>query len=226
MTVYFMGEEALQALWGDMRAEMDAHQYPASNITGTISSDNLPSYVDDVIEGYYHQGAFYGEAAHTTAITGEAGKIYVDLSTDSSYRWSGSAYVSISNPIDIATQAEAEAGSDNAKMMTPLRVAQAMASGAYVLAPATASSLGGVKPDGTTITVDQDGTIHGTSTYALPAATMSSLGGVKPDGTTITADQDGTIHGASTMVELTVSEVHAITGYDGTWAEDVNGVVF
>ena len=93
---------------------------------GTVSSANLPSYVDDVIEGYYSNGAFYEESAHTTAITGETGKIYVDLSTDSSYRWSGTAFVSISNPIDLATQAEAEAGSENTKMMTALRVKQAL----------------------------------------------------------------------------------------------------
>lgn len=58
---------------------------------------------------------------------------------------------------------------------------------------ATTSALGGVIPDGTTITVDADGTIHGASTYVLPTASTSTLGGVKVDGTTITIDNNGVI---------------------------------
>lgn len=66
------------------------------NASSKIDSAYLPSYVDDVIEGYYYNEKFYKEAAHTTEITGEAGKIYVDLSTNKTYRYSGSAYVLIS----------------------------------------------------------------------------------------------------------------------------------
>lgn len=65
------------------------------------------------------------------------------------------------------------------------------------LKKASTSTLGGVKVDGTTITADSDGTIHGANTYTLPPATTSTLGGVIPDGTTITVDNDGTIHGAA-----------------------------
>ena len=95
-------------------------------LSGTISSSNLPSYVDDVIEGYMYQGDMYSNSNHTTKITGESGKIYVDLSTDTTYRWSGSSWVSISNPIEIATQSEAQIGTNNTKMMTPLRVKQVL----------------------------------------------------------------------------------------------------
>lgn len=52
-------------------------------------------------------------------------------------------------------------------------------------------SIGGVKPDETTTTVDEDGTIH--SHYTLPVASTTILGGVKPDGTTITIDSNGVI---------------------------------
>lgn len=62
-----------------------------------INSIYLPSYVDDVVEGYYNNGFFYSDADHTSLITGEQGKIYVDLSTNVSYRWSGSTYVSITS---------------------------------------------------------------------------------------------------------------------------------
>lgn len=46
---------------------------------GLVPSTQLPSYVDDVIEGYYSEGKFYKEQSHTTLIKGESGKIYVDL---------------------------------------------------------------------------------------------------------------------------------------------------
>lgn len=50
---------------------------------------------------------------------------------------------------------------------------------------ASQSILGGVKVDGTTITVAKDGTISGASTYELPVATNTTLGGVKIDNDTI-----------------------------------------
>ena len=52
-------------------------------VEGKVPSANLPSYVDDVLE-YANFASF--------PVTGEAGKIYVDTSTDFVYRWSGSAY--------------------------------------------------------------------------------------------------------------------------------------
>ena len=67
--------------------------------SGKVPQSQLPSYVDDVIEGYLSEGKFYKEAAHTTEITGESGKIYVDLTSKKTYRWSGSAYVVISETI-------------------------------------------------------------------------------------------------------------------------------
>lgn len=59
---------------------------PANKLEGTIPTDNLPSFVDDVIEG----------TLSTFPATGETGKIYVDTTTNKTYRWSGSKYVEIS----------------------------------------------------------------------------------------------------------------------------------
>ena len=64
--------------------------------SGKVPSAQLPSYVDDVVEGYYYNSKFYEEDTHTTEITPETGKIYVDLAEDKSYRWGGSVYVEIS----------------------------------------------------------------------------------------------------------------------------------
>ncbi len=70
---------------------------------GKIPSAQLPGFVDDVVEGYYYQNKFYEESAHTTEITGEGGKIYLDLSTNKCYRWGGSAYAEVSSALAIGT---------------------------------------------------------------------------------------------------------------------------
>lgn len=80
---------------------------PASRISGIIDAAHLPSYVDDVIEGYLNGGKFYttksSSGAYSGEIKAEAGKIYVDLSNNKTYRWSGSAYVVISETIALGT---------------------------------------------------------------------------------------------------------------------------
>lgn len=59
-----------------------------------ISSTYLPSYVDDVVE-----------VANFAAlpVTGEAGKIYVTLDDNLTYRWSGSVYAEISKSLALGT---------------------------------------------------------------------------------------------------------------------------
>ena len=63
---------------------------------GKIPTSQLPSAIDEIIEGYLYEGKFYEDSAHTIEITGEVSKIYVDLSTNKTYRYSGSQYVEIS----------------------------------------------------------------------------------------------------------------------------------
>lgn len=67
--------------------------------SGKVPSSQLPAYVDDVIDGYYYDNKFYEDASHTIEITGESGKIYVDLETNKSYRWSGSTFVVIASDL-------------------------------------------------------------------------------------------------------------------------------
>lgn len=54
---------------------------------GKVPSNQLPSYVDDVLE-YDSKSGFPS--------SGETGKIYVSKDTNLTYRWSGTAYVEIS----------------------------------------------------------------------------------------------------------------------------------
>ena len=64
--------------------------YSYDEITGTVPQTALPSYVDDVLE-------YNGKSNFPT--TGESGKIYVDTSTNKTYRWGGTTYVEISSSL-------------------------------------------------------------------------------------------------------------------------------
>ena len=75
---------------------INVHNVATLDSNGKVPQSQLPSYVDDVIEGYYYNGKFYEESSHTTEIPAEAGKIYTDLSTNKTYRWGGTAYTEIS----------------------------------------------------------------------------------------------------------------------------------
>lgn len=72
------------------------------DVNGKVPAINLPSYVDDV-EEYVNIAGF--------PVTGETGKIYVDLATSKIYRWSGTVYVEIS-PSPASTDSVTE-GSTN-----------------------------------------------------------------------------------------------------------------
>lgn len=94
-----------------------------------ISSNYLPSYVDDVIEllalsktapetcetgdKYYNSQSkkiFTATATNTWGTTGEdpeKSKIYVSLDNNASFRWSGSQMINIANPVGAATESTA-----------------------------------------------------------------------------------------------------------------------
>lgn len=80
------------------------------NASSKIDEAYLPSYVDDVIEGYFYNGSFYKESSHTTVIAGEAGKIYVDLTTDKTYRYGGSTFVEISSGTTVGVSRDLTSG--------------------------------------------------------------------------------------------------------------------
>lgn len=63
-----------------------AYGYPSLDASGLVPANQLPSYVDDVLEV-----ASFSELP----TTGERGKIYILLDTGKTYRWSGSAYLEI-----------------------------------------------------------------------------------------------------------------------------------
>jgi len=70
--------------------------------------------------------------------------------------------------------------------------------GVISLATATTSQLGGVKVDGTTVTIS-NGVISAPAAapYTLPTASTTVKGGIKVDGTTVTIDGNGVISSVS-----------------------------
>ncbi|MHC0442309.1 hypothetical protein [Flavobacterium sp. 3-210] len=78
----------------------------ADLVGGKVPASQLPSYVDDILEGYLLSNVFYVESGHTTVIPAETGKIYIDLTTgqkNKEYRYSGSTYIQITNGLIAST---------------------------------------------------------------------------------------------------------------------------
>ena len=70
---------------GYTKTEADL-RFPVLDGTGKVASQQLPSYVDDVLEYNNYAGL---------PVTGESGKIYVTTDSNIVYRWSGSTYVQV-----------------------------------------------------------------------------------------------------------------------------------
>lgn len=75
--------------------------------TGKVPAAQLPSYVDDVLE-FENKSAF--------PQNGESGKIYVDMATNKTYRWSGSAYTEIAASLALGETASTAFPGDKGKM--------------------------------------------------------------------------------------------------------------
>ena len=98
----YLDIDGLRTLWAQItnkishesNATAEALEGKADLVEGKIPASQLPSYVDDVLE-YANKASF--------PATGEAGKIYLDLATNLTYRWSGTAYTEISPSLALGT---------------------------------------------------------------------------------------------------------------------------
>lgn len=79
------------------------------NESGIIPSAQLPSYVDDVIEV---------DTFSNLPGTGESGKIYIVQDTNLTYRWSGTAYVEISQSLALGETSSTAYAGDKGKATT------------------------------------------------------------------------------------------------------------
>lgn len=165
-------------------AELDAN--------GLVLSSQLPSYVDDVLE--------YASSASFPA-TGETGKIYVDLGTNLTYRWSGSAYVEISPSLALGTTSSTAFRGDhgNTAYEHAVNKGSAFASGLYK------------------ITTNAEGHITGAVAVAKADITALGIPGSAPSKTSDLTNDSGfltsvpvqSVNGQTGTVTLSASDVGA-----------------
>lgn len=95
--------------------------------TGKVPAAQLPSYVDDVIEGTYVNATTFHDT-EGSPVTPESGKLYIDTTTDKEYRWSGTRFSSIRDGIALGETAETayagNKGKANADAIAALQAAQ------------------------------------------------------------------------------------------------------
>lgn len=103
--------DSLQKLYVTKTEKGTAGGVATLDYSGLVPSSQLPSYVDDVVEGYYIDSKFYKDEAKATLITGESDKIYVDMATNHSYRYapSSTSYIRIDDAVSTAEQAMKDA---------------------------------------------------------------------------------------------------------------------
>lgn len=118
--------------------------------SGKIPSTQLPSYVDDVIEGYYNEtdGKFYKTSSYTTGIVGESDKIYVDLNSERTFRWSGTIFVEISKGLTLGETESTAYRGDRGK------IAYDHSQSSHAPVNAERNIIIGIQKNGTDLTVD------------------------------------------------------------------------
>ena len=163
--------------------------------TTKISSIYLPSFVDDVLE-FANLASF--------PVTGETGKMYIDLTTNKTYRWSGTVYVEIS-----ASPGSTDAVTEGASNLyfTPVRVLATVLS---------------------TFSVGLNAAISATDTivqaFGKVQAQINNLLSVKADKTTTISAGTGLNGGGDLTANRTIS--HNNFGTAGTYGSASSVPVF
>lgn len=195
-------------------AELDAN--------GKVPSAQLPSFVDDVLEGYYKDSKFYKDAEATSEITGETGKIYMDLTTNKTYRWSGSAYVVISETLALGTTSSTAFRGDYGQ------IAYSHSQAAHAPSNAERNTIVSISKNGTAMPADGNRNVNisvptkvseltndsnyltggGTISKANQLTTARAIDGVNFNGTAAI-----THYGTCSTADATAAKTVALTGF-------------
>lgn len=161
--------------------------------TGKVPSSQLPSYVDDVLE-YTNKSTF--------PTTGETGKIYVDTSTNKTYRWSGTTYVEISASLALGeTSSTAYAGDKGKALATQVSALENTVRNIPDITLISVDQMAESAADGTAVTIafkkyDRASSTESSVSTKISAATSSSAGVMskadktKLDGIVIATDAE------------------------------------
>lgn len=175
---------------------------------GKVPSSQLPSFVDDVLE-------YTAKANFPT--TGEAGKIYVDKTTNLTWRWSGSAYVEISPSLALGeTSSTAYRGDRGATAYSHAtdsnRLTTAKSEGLYKIATTVEGHVKSVtavqKSDITGLGIPSQDTTYSAATQSA-AGLMSAADKTKLDGIATGAQVNAvtSVAGKTGAVTLNSSDV-------------------
>lgn len=178
---------------------------------GKVPSSQLPSYVDDVLE--------YSAKSSFPAI-GETGKIYVDTTTNLTYRWSGTAYVEISPSLALGETSSTAYRGDRGK--TAYDHSQ-VTSGNPHNVTASDVGLGNVTNNAQVKAVNSAVTNGGIVTFGADGATVADSG--KTIETTLTANSDAkvpTSKAVATHVTSAISGKQDTLTFDGTYNASTN----
>ena len=159
--------------------------------SGKVPASQLPSYVDDVLE-YASITAF--------PATGETGKIYVSLSDNKTYRWSGSAYVEIASGVTLGETSSTAYRGDRGK------IAYDHSQKTHApTTPATASAAG-------LMSATDKQKLDGLQNYNHPAHTAKASGLYK-----ITVDAQGHVSDATAVAKSDITAL-GIPAQDTTYS--------
>ena len=165
--------------------------------SGFILSSQLPPSVDEILEGYLYNNAFYEDEEHDVEIDAQSSKIYVDLNNNLTYRWSGTAYVEISKSLAIGETSSTAYRGDRGK------IAYDHSQAAHARTDATkvsdSSTNGNILVNGSQVNV-----------YTHPSYTQRSSGLYK-----ITVDGSGHVSGATAVTKRDITAL-------GIPAQDTN----
>ena len=185
--------------------------------SGKVPSTQLPSYVDDVLE-YTAKSNFPS--------TGEAGKIYVDTSTNLAYRWGGSTYTEISPSIALGTTSSTAFRGDygNTAYTHATAKGSAFTSGLYKIATNAqghvTAATAVAKSDITSLGIPAQDTTYSAATTST-AGLMSTADKSKLDGIETGANKttvDSTLSSTSTnpvqnkVVNTAISALNTLVG--------------
>lgn len=116
--------------------------------SGKVPIAQLPGYVDDVVEGYYSDGKFFKNSSLSSEITGETDKIYICLSSNKTFRYSGTIFVEISESLAIGETSSTAYRGDRGK------IAYDHSQTAHAPSNAERNIIVGIQKNGTDVAVD------------------------------------------------------------------------